>query len=139
MLADIDSSINQMKDYRETNLFKQNSEVECSIKVLTGGSWPRFNKEASKNSQGIPKEITTLMDAFSTYYMSTYQQNRKIDWSLDHGSAEVHFQSKHANDKKKYRVTMSTRQTCIVYMFNSVTMISCETMMAHMGTDKNTV
>lgn len=123
MLADVESSIDQMTNFKDSALIKS-IKCEFQAKVLTAGSWPRFNRdEAAKSStQSIPPEIQSCMDSFQTYYLSKFQSNRKITWSLDHGTAEVHFIA--PADKKRYRVTMSTRQCCVVNMFNSTSTAS---------------
>ena len=65
MLADVEASIDQMSQFRESKLSKS-LVCEFQAKVLTSGSWPRFNSsEGQKNStQGIPQEISVCMDSF---------------------------------------------------------------------------
>lgn len=58
MLADVESSIDQMTNFKDSALVKS-IKCEFQAKVLTAGSWPRFNRDeaAKSSSQSIPPEI----------------------------------------------------------------------------------
>lgn len=137
MLKDVQQSHEIMSEFKESQQY-QHLEVEFQAKVLTKGSWPSVSKEIVKNGQqqSIPMEISQSMDSLTTFYKNKYQ-SRRIEWSLDHGSAEVHFTVKATT--KKYRVTMSTRQTCVLFLFNQMKEISCQTMMDALGMSKNAI
>ena len=80
----------------------KNMPIEFDAKVLTAGSWP-VNK-LNEHTMGLPQEVYSCIDTFTSFYMSQFQNNRKLNWSMEHGSAELLFQT-----DKKYRVTVSTR------------------------------
>jgi hypothetical protein len=80
----------------------KNMPLEFDAKVLTDCSWPV--KKVEKALMGLPPQVQSCIDTFTSFYMSQFQNNRKLSWSLDHGSAEVHFKT-----DKKYRIIVSTR------------------------------
>jgi hypothetical protein len=73
----------------------------------------------------MPLEIQDCMDKFSAYYLSIPGfDRRKINWNMNYGTALVHFKT-----DKIYRMTVSSRQICMLYIFNSKTIVKYEEFM----------
>ena len=88
MFQDVDNSKQLYGKYSDMEMSKH-LPIEFDAKILTAASWPV--KKVSNNEYELPREILTCIDSFTSFYMSQYQNNRKLNWSMDHGSAEIHF------------------------------------------------
>ena len=63
----------------------------------------------------LPPQIKQCMSVFKQYYMSKFT-GRQLHWKLNQGYAEI--RAKIGNNGKRYEMSVSTYQMCILMLFN---------------------
>jgi len=85
MFVDMNNSEELMKSYKDT-IKTKNQIYEIEYFVLSSNSWPIT---ATQKVIKIPKEITDGTKMFVEFYRKTFEQKRKLEWSLEHCSCLI--------------------------------------------------
>ena len=110
--------------------------MDLNVKVLTTGHWPNESRDPSAQNQQkvevvrLPPEIKQCMSVFKQYYMSKFS-GRQLHWKLNQGYAEVRAKIGN-NGTKRYEMSVSTYQMCILMMFNEQSEVSYHDLMQNM-------
>ena len=64
----------------------------------------------------LPPQIKECMSIYKQYYMTKFT-GRQLHWKLNQGQAEIRARIGN-NGTKKYEMTVSTYQMCILMLFN---------------------
>lgn len=80
-----------------------------SVQVLTTGSWPT---QAGARCN-LPSEMLAMCDKFKQHYLSTHT-GRRLSWQTNMGNADL----RACFDNRKYELSVSTYQMCILLLFN---------------------
>ena len=123
MFKDIKMSEQRMQDFKKSASCQMLS-VDLNVKVLTTGHWPGESRDPSAQNQSLqkieiiqlPPEIKQCMSVFKQYYMSKFS-GRQLHWKLNQGYAEVKARIGN-NGTKRYEMSVSTYQMCILILFN---------------------
>ena len=135
MYKDIKMSEQRMQDFKKSSSAAQVS-VDLNVKVLTTGHWPNESRDPSAQNQQkvevvrLPPEIKQCMSVFKQYYMSKFS-GRQLHWKLNQGYAEVRAKIG-SNGTKRYEMSVSTYQMCILMMFNEQSEVSYHDLMQNM-------
>ncbi|CAI5532968.1 unnamed protein product [Closterium sp. Naga37s-1] len=81
-----------------------------SVQVLTTGSWPT---QAGARCN-LPGEILPICEKFTRHYLTTHT-GRRLTWQMNMGHADV----KAMFESRKYELSVSTYQMCILMLFNT--------------------
>ncbi|CAI5479006.1 unnamed protein product [Closterium sp. Yama58-4] len=81
-----------------------------SVQVLTTGSWPT---QAGARCN-LPGEILPICEKFTRHYLTTHT-GRRLTWQMNMGHADV----KATFESRKYELSVSTYQMCILMLFNT--------------------
>ncbi|CAI5526714.1 unnamed protein product [Closterium sp. Naga37s-1] len=81
-----------------------------SVQVLTTGSWPT---QAGARCN-LPEEILPICEKFTRHYLTTHT-GRRLTWQMNMGHADV----KATFESRKYELSVSTYQMCILMLFNT--------------------
>jgi short-subunit dehydrogenase involved in D-alanine esterification of teichoic acids len=71
--------------------------------------------------------MKSCMDPFIQFYLKKFN-SRKLIFNLDYGNALVEYRK-----DKNYKMTVSTRQACILMLFNVVDRLSVKMIMDHLN------
>ena len=112
-----------MQDFKRSSSSHMLNNVDLNVKVLTTGHWPNESRDPTAQNQSqqkidiitIPPQIKQCMSIFKQYYMSKFT-GRQLHWKLNQGYAEL--KSKMGQNGKRYELSVSTYQMCILMLFN---------------------
>lgn len=124
MYRDIKSSEQRMQDFKKSSA-SHSVHIDLNVKVLTTGHWPNDSRDMAGAQEqafhqmeviSIPREIKNCMDVYKQYYMSKFS-GRQLHWRMHLGFAEIRARIGQ-NGTKRYELSVSTYQMCILMLFN---------------------
>lgn len=109
------------------------------MKVLTTGHWPNESRDPSQQNQNLnlidmvslPPQIKECMSIYKQYYMTKFT-GRQLHWKLNQGQAEIRARIGNGGTKK-YEMTVSTYQMCILMLFNDRVKLNYHELLQHLN------
>jgi cullin 3 len=138
MFKDIKQSEQRMSDFKES--VGSNVEYDLQVKVLTTGHWPNetidppYITRREDPTNAIPRVIKESMSLFKSYYLNKFS-GRVLKWKVHLGHAEL--RAKIGVNNKKYELSVSTYQMCILMLFNDRNQLSFHDLLQKMQIEDN--
>lgn len=88
-----------------------NNNIDCSVLILTSGSWPLSNQ--SPSSFHLPDVFVPSVENFEKFYYS-HHSGRRLNWIHHCSKGEIHAK---LNDKI-YQITMPVYMIATILLFN---------------------
>lgn len=123
MFKDIKMSEQRIQEFKKSPS-SQRLKIDLNVKVLTTGNWPNESRDPTQQNRALnmidlvtlPPQIKECMSVYKQYYMTKFT-GRQLHWKLNQGQAEIRARIGN-NGAKKYEMTVSTYQMCILVLFN---------------------
>jgi len=128
MFTDIRLSRQTANSFTQACPPNDGDEVELTVKVLTSGFWPQ--KQVPPCS--LPSSLKKLSDRFEDFYLQQHQ-GRRIAWQCGMGMADVSARF----GSKRYELSVTTYQMCILMLFNEATSFTFEDIVAKTKIPRN--
>ena len=140
MFKDIKMSEQRMQEFKKSPSHSMIA-IDFNVKVLTTGNWPNENKQVAVREednnagahleiQRLPTEVKQCMSVFKQYYLSKFS-GRQLNWKMNQGYAELKARIGN-NGTRRYEMSVSTLQMCILTMFNDSKNVTYNDMLSNM-------